>query len=301
MDMASHSEAFSAAPASRNGWFPVPRAQLAIIGEQFAGESAASATCVYLALLSLCNEQRSTSVEARLSMVARVANVSYPTAIRRIHDLEKLGIVTIARRSGNDKKTPDAPSIYMIQSTPAIPLINEALPSITKAAPPITVIAPAITETVPPITEIPPTVRVIDPAINMFPVADRHVLRNKQENNNTNVSRGATGLETAPHPGRRKKAGHPAPEELPDLPESLQAPEFLSAWSSFVEHRKDKKAPLTRRAAEILLRRLAKWEVPVAIEALENSIMNGWTGVFLRQDHAARPPPAASDLLGIGG
>jgi len=56
--------------------------------------------------------------------------------------------------------------------------------------------------------------------------------------------------------------------------------EFLGKWESFVEHRKQMGHPLTKKAAEYILGDCDKWGPEKAIEALKNSIENGWRGVF---------------------
>lgn len=55
---------------------------------------------------------------------------------------------------------------------------------------------------------------------------------------------------------------------------------FSKALAVFREHRKEIKEPLTVHAEEILFRKLAKWGESKAIEALENSVLNRWRGVF---------------------
>jgi hypothetical protein len=56
--------------------------------------------------------------------------------------------------------------------------------------------------------------------------------------------------------------------------------DFLGKWESFVEHRRQISYPLTRKAAEYILADCEKWGPEKAIEALKNSIENGWRGVF---------------------
>lgn len=70
-------------------------------------------------------------------------------------------------------------------------------------------------------------------------------------------------------PARRFDAAaiNPLPDRVP-----------REAWQEFVEHRRERRKPVTERAASMLLRRLASFSDPVA--AIEASIANGWTGVF---------------------
>ena len=63
-----------------------------------------------------------------------------------------------------------------------------------------------------------------------------------------------------------------------------QLPEELKPVArDFVEHRKNLKAPMTGRALEMAIRkakRLANDDMSKTVEILEQSIMNGWKGVF---------------------
>lgn len=54
---------------------------------------------------------------------------------------------------------------------------------------------------------------------------------------------------------------------------------------AFLDHRKAKRAALTARAAELIVRKLAGHPNPDAV--VEKSIMNGWTGVFPESVDAA--------------
>ena len=65
-----------------------------------------------------------------------------------------------------------------------------------------------------------------------------------------------------------------------ELPEQLRTPEFQSAWCDFVKHRREIKKPLTPTQAEVAMRKLNGWGLAAAIEALENSVANGWQGIF---------------------
>ncbi len=63
-----------------------------------------------------------------------------------------------------------------------------------------------------------------------------------------------------------------------DLP--YHSERFRQTWSDFAEHRRKKKAPLTDLASTRILRKLTAWGEDKAVEALDNSIEGGWTGVF---------------------
>lgn len=65
-----------------------------------------------------------------------------------------------------------------------------------------------------------------------------------------------------------------------EIPKSLDTPAFRELWDAYIEHRKSKRAKLTDRAIVLLFRKLEKWGVAAACLCLEDSISNGWTGVF---------------------
>lgn len=54
---------------------------------------------------------------------------------------------------------------------------------------------------------------------------------------------------------------------------------FKQAWVDFSEHRKSKRAKMTKKAVALILKDLPKNEAD-AIASLEQSIKHGWTGVF---------------------
>ena len=64
------------------------------------------------------------------------------------------------------------------------------------------------------------------------------------------------------------------------IPEYLNTPSFIEAWDYYVDNRTKMKAKMTHRAKELALKKLSKYPVDVAIEALELSVENGWKGVF---------------------
>lgn len=90
---------------------------------------------------------------------------------------------------------------------------------------------------------------------------------------------------------RQKKSDQPLSEEEKNLQEQLQvlisSEAFKPAWDSFVRHRKSLKAPLTRESANLVLKELLKLSGsdPIkAIAVLNQTIMNGWKGLFPVKD-----------------
>jgi hypothetical protein len=70
------------------------------------------------------------------------------------------------------------------------------------------------------------------------------------------------------------------PTPFPAIPGSLDCDEFAAAWKLWLTHRKEKRQPITPTSAAQQLKKLATMGLKRAIEALEHSIANGWTGVF---------------------
>ena len=67
---------------------------------------------------------------------------------------------------------------------------------------------------------------------------------------------------------------------MPDMPPELDTPEFLLSWESWLHERKKRKQTVTPKAATLQLRDLAAHGAKIAIETIEISIKNGWTGLF---------------------
>jgi len=70
----------------------------------------------------------------------------------------------------------------------------------------------------------------------------------------------------------------PQVEVVPLLP--FGSDEFLNAWKEWVEYRKQKKQKLTPKSIERQLKELGGRPEKEAIAMIEQSIMNGWTGIF---------------------
>lgn len=68
------------------------------------------------------------------------------------------------------------------------------------------------------------------------------------------------------------------------VPTSLNTKEFLESWGDFIKHRKQIKKPLTDMSAKMQLKKLAEIPVEEAIKRVEQSIANGWQGIFEVKD-----------------
>lgn len=64
------------------------------------------------------------------------------------------------------------------------------------------------------------------------------------------------------------------------IPLLLNTPAFLEAWDLYLEHRKEKRKPLTPAAANLRLLELEQMGVDRAIRAIRHSIKNNWLGIF---------------------
>ena len=65
-----------------------------------------------------------------------------------------------------------------------------------------------------------------------------------------------------------------------DIPESLATPAFLSAWDDWQRYRKERRKKLTPITIERQLAKLAKAGPDTAVAMIEQSIENGWIGLF---------------------
>ncbi len=96
---------------------------------------------------------------------------------------------------------------------------------------------------------------------------------------------------------KEKKTTPTPPSAGESFPQNLNSQEFKAAWESYKTHRKELKKPLGLKASEMLLKKLSAWGATAAILALEESIANGWQGVFAARKENSRngyrkPPDA---------
>ena len=93
--------------APTGGWFAVARRDVATILDHSGEGGAGTLLSVWLALLSVANSERSTSVVIHIGRVARLSGVSYRTAATALRRLASAGLITIHTRKlegtlGND-------------------------------------------------------------------------------------------------------------------------------------------------------------------------------------------------------
>lgn len=68
--------------------------------------------------------------------------------------------------------------------------------------------------------------------------------------------------------------------ELPPIPEKLNTSPFIKAWNDWLENRKNQRKPVTPAAATRQFNFLLTLGPINAIRSIDQSIMNGWTGLF---------------------
>jgi hypothetical protein len=78
----------------------------------------------------------------------------------------------------------------------------------------------------------------------------------------------------------KKKKAPPSPKGEVLIPEQLNTPEFLAAWLGWLEYRRAIKKPLPNASHPALLKKLAGWGVADTIRSIDQSIANGWQGLF---------------------
>ena len=84
----------------------------------------------------------------------------------------------------------------------------------------------------------------------------------------------------ATKPERTAKRERKPAQDMPSIPEALNTPQFQAAWDDFISHRKSIRKPLTPKAAELNLKKCLGLGHDNAISAIEQTIANGWTGIF---------------------
>jgi hypothetical protein len=85
----------------------------------------------------------------------------------------------------------------------------------------------------------------------------------------------------------------------PIIPEELDTQEFRESWARWTQHRKEIKKPLTPTTIKTQIKKLSSHSARVAAAMLEQSIENGWRGIFdLKED--AKDEPALKGYTYVG-
>lgn len=113
--------------------------------------------------------------------------------------------------------------------------------------------------------------------------------KNGETNTPPNPLEGGTGCDDpkdetfhldANQPPKQSKRERKPAHEMPAIPEALDTPAFRGAWTDFIEHRKSIRKPMSPKAASLNLNTCIRIGRENAILAIEQSIANGWTGIF---------------------
>lgn len=84
------------------------------------------------------------------------------------------------------------------------------------------------------------------------------------------------------------------------LPIALNTPDFEKAWQDYVEYRRQRRLPkLVPMSVQRQWDKLSDYGVAVAIAAIEQTITNGWQGIF--PDRVSRDMAADAPRSGVGG
>jgi hypothetical protein len=79
-----------------------------------------------------------------------------------------------------------------------------------------------------------------------------------------------------------------------EIPLILRVPTFCQAWNDFKRDRKSRKKPMTTLAQELALEDCVDMGVERAVEAIRNSIVRGYTGLFEKP----QSPPGINGVNG---
>lgn len=82
------------------------------------------------------------------------------------------------------------------------------------------------------------------------------------------------------NPAEPKKADNDNVSDNANANEFFINEELNKAFLDFINHRKQLKKPMTERAIELSVKKLEKQTEQNAIKMIENSIENGWSGLF---------------------
>lgn len=87
--------------------------------------------------------------------------------------------------------------------------------------------------------------------------------------------------------------------ELPELPEPMRTPRLVQAWGNWIAFRASlgKKKAVTAFGASQSFKDFATWGEDAAIASIENSIRNGWQGLFEPTARAVKSPEPALPVV----
>jgi DNA-binding Lrp family transcriptional regulator len=104
----------------------------------------------------------------------------------------------------------------------------------------------------------------------------------------TGVTQSHSQCDSVSHEETKKKQVKKQSSVIGVIPEPLQTPEFETAWEEWCKYRTEIKHTMTERTAAQQLKKLSMLPVGVAVAMIEQSIMQGWRGLFELKDQAGR-------------
>ncbi len=72
------------------------------------------------------------------------------------------------------------------------------------------------------------------------------------------------------------------------IPAKLDTTEFREAWTSFLQHRRESRKPLSPTAQAALLKQLDARGVDWSVQRLDKATANGWQGVIFDEDRSTK-------------
>jgi len=82
------------------------------------------------------------------------------------------------------------------------------------------------------------------------------------------------------------------------LPETLKTDEFQEAWKRFVAYRQERKKTIYQSSMEAKWLQMESWGSDMAVQSIENTIANGWQGIFPPQSEKAKKKEESSKFRG---
>ena len=84
-----------------------------------------------------------------------------------------------------------------------------------------------------------------------------------------------------------------------EIPSVLRDDRFMAAWGSWVADRRERRKPITARAAKKQLERLEAFGLEKAIRALDKAVECGWQGIYDPDGGATRQAPKPPPTVGL--
>ena len=100
-----------------SGWFAVARADIAQILDHAGAKNGPSLVCVWVALLSIANAFRATSITVSVSTIARAAGMGYKATLGALHALTETGLLAITARKAESSSVTNEVSEYALRAT----------------------------------------------------------------------------------------------------------------------------------------------------------------------------------------